>query len=80
MLLNPLEGGGEVDSGRAGAGGLVELGSDPSPLLHCVEASFDDAARFLQLVKPEDRERYGLPSDHQSTEPRPVARSQGNAR
>lgn len=33
----------------------------------------DDAARFLQLVKPEDRERYGLPSDHQSTEPRPVA-------
>ena len=29
----------------------------------------DDAARFLQLVRPEDRERYGLPSDQQSTEP-----------
>ena len=35
----------------------------------------DDAARFLQLVRPEDRERYGLPADHQATEPRPIAES-----
>lgn len=57
-MLNPLEGGGEVDSGRVGAGGLVEPGSEPSPLLHCVEASFDDVAPFVAfplLVAEVDR-------------------------
>ena len=60
VLLNPLEGGGEVDSDRVGAGGLVEPGSEPSPLLHCVEASFDDVAPLDESAPLQDSRMAGV--------------------